>query len=167
MVRRLHRFLLSLYRRLPTTGRRWVVRTLWPKYTVGAMCVIERADGAVLLVHQHYRHRWGTPGGLLSRREDPADAARREVREEVGLEIELLGEPAVVVDPIAQRVDIVYRALPVQGQRLDALTSRSPEIDEVAWFPADDLPELQFETAGALVALARSSRSPQARPLAV
>ncbi|HEV7723116.1 MAG TPA: hypothetical protein VGO60_17630, partial [Iamia sp.] len=32
---------------------------------------------------------------------------------------------------------------------------RSPEIDTVEWFPPRDLPELQHETAGAFVALAR------------
>jgi 8-oxo-dGTP pyrophosphatase MutT (NUDIX family) len=165
-MRSLHRLLLSVFRRLPRLGRRWIVRGLWPKYTVGAMCVIERADGAVLLVHQHYRHQWGTPGGLLSRREDPADAARREVREEVGLDIELIGEPAVVVDARAQRVDVVYRARPCPGQAIDGLEPCSPEIDELGWFKPDALPELQFETAGALVALARSSRAPSIRPLA-
>jgi 8-oxo-dGTP pyrophosphatase MutT (NUDIX family) len=166
MVRRIHRLMLSIFRRLPALGRRWVVRVLWPKYTVGAMCVIERSDGAVLLVRQHYRRQWGTPGGLLNRREDPADAARREVREEVGLDIELVGEPAVVVDPVAQRVDVVYRAQPCAGQSVDDLEPRSPEIDEVGWFSSDALPELQFETAGALVTLARSSRTQSVRPLA-
>ena len=39
---------------------------------------------------------------------------------------------------------------------------RSVEISEVGWFRQDDLPELQEETGQALVALARSSRSPQA-----
>jgi ADP-ribose pyrophosphatase YjhB (NUDIX family) len=142
------------------------VRALYPKYTVGAMCVVERADGAVLLVRQHYRRSWGTPGGLLNRRESPDDAVRREVLEEVGLEVALEGEPAVVVDAVAQRVDIVFRAEPVAGQALDALEPCSAEIVELGWFPGDQLPELQFETAGALVALARAARSPQSRPLA-
>jgi 8-oxo-dGTP pyrophosphatase MutT (NUDIX family) len=166
MIQRVHRLLLSVFRRLPALARRWIVRTLYPKYTVGAMCVIERGDGAVLLVRQHYRRAWGTPGGLLNRREEPADAVRREVLEEVGLEIELDGEPAVVVDARAQRVDIVFRAQPERGQDLDDVAPRSPEIVEVGWFPPDRLPELQFETSGALIALARSAHSPQARPIA-
>lgn len=165
MLRTAHRLLLSLYRRLPTLGRRWVVRALWPKYTVGAMCVIERDDGAVLLLRQHYRNGWGVPGGLLKRREDPASAAKREVLEEVGLAVELEGEPAVVVDERAQRVDIVFRARPAAGSSPDDARPRSGEIDEVQWCRPDALPDLQFETSGALVALARSARSPQARPL--
>ena len=85
--------------------------------------------------------------------------------EEIGLPVELLGEPVVVVDAVPQRVDIVFRGRPVNLAALEEVRPRSPEIEEVRWFPADALPELQFETANALVALARSSRSPQSASL--
>ena len=160
MSARLHRFALRCYQRLPVLGRRWVVRTVAPSYTVGAMCIIERTDGALLFVRHSYRSRWGVPGGRLNRREDPAEAARREVWEEVGLEVELLGEPAVVVDAVPQRVDLVYRARPVPGADLAAVGPVSAEIAEVRWFAPDELPELQFETSGALMALARARRDP-------
>ncbi|MCB1015362.1 MAG: NUDIX domain-containing protein [Acidimicrobiales bacterium] len=161
MPARLHRFALRCYQRLPTLGRRWVVRTIAPSYTVGAMCVIERRDGAVLLIRHSYRSRWGVPGGLLNRREEPADAARREVWEEVGLDVELAGEPAPVVDAVPQRVDLVYRARPAAGADLDAVRPVSPEIAEVRWFPPDELPELQVETTTALIALARAANEPR------
>jgi 8-oxo-dGTP diphosphatase len=163
MRRRITRYLLRIYRRLPTLGRRWVVRTISPSYTVGAMAIIERDDGAVLLVRHSYRKRWGVPGGLLKRGEHPEVALRREVAEEVGLEVDLLGEPSVVVDPDPQRVDLVFR-----GRLRDASTiarPNSPEIVEARWFLPDELPELQFETTGALMGLARASRSPQSPPL--
>lgn len=152
---RLHLSMLRLYRRLPVWGRRRVVRTIAPSFTVGAMCFIERADGRILLVRHVYRNRWGVPGGLLQRREEPDVGARREVREEVGLDIELLGEPRVVVDAEPQRVDLVYRARPADGADPDAVAPGSPEILEVAWFATDALPELQHETAQAFVTLAR------------
>jgi 8-oxo-dGTP pyrophosphatase MutT (NUDIX family) len=151
----LHRALLKVFRALPTGARRRVVRTIAPSFTVGAMCFIERPDGALLLVRHVYRRRWGVPGGLLERGEDPALAAVREVREEVGIDVVLLGEPAVVVDADPQRVDIVYRARVAPGVDWRDATPRSPEIGTVEWFPPRDLPELQHETAGAFVALAR------------
>ena len=163
-MRRLHLLALAVFRRLPVRARRRVVRTLAPGFTVGAICLIERPDGALLLVRQSYRHRWGVPGGLLKRGERPEDAARREVREEVGLDIELVGEPAVVVDPIPRRIDIVFRARPAAGV-VQEPTPCSPEITEVRWFGSQDLPELQIETSAALVALARSAHNPQAVPL--
>jgi ADP-ribose pyrophosphatase YjhB (NUDIX family) len=161
----LHRLMLQLYRRLPRQARRWVVRGLSPSFTVGAMCFIERPDGALLLVRTSYRSRWGVPGGLLKRGEEPADGARREVAEEVGLDIELVGEPAVVVDARPQRIDIIYRARVADADAAGRMHVGTPEIVEARWFPADALPELQHETAGALVALARTSAAPQALPL--
>lgn len=158
MRRRLHLLLLHLYRRLPRKVRRWVVREISPNYTVGCMCLVERNDGALLLVRHAYRGRWGVPGGLLKRKEDPTAAVHREVWEEIRVAVELLGEPSVVVAPSAQRVDIVF------GARLADPDARpmpsSPEIDGVAWFLPDELPELQEELAAALVARARAARSP-------
>lgn len=164
-MRRLHLLALGIFRRLPVGARRGVVRVLAPSFTVGAICLIERPDGSLLLVRQSYRSRWGVPGGLLQRGERPEDAARREVREEVGIDIELVGEPAVVVEAEPRRVDIVFRARPVGASAdADAVPS-SPEILEARWFAPDDLPELQAETSSALVALARSAHNPQAVPL--
>jgi ADP-ribose pyrophosphatase YjhB (NUDIX family) len=129
------------------------------------MCFIERSDGALLLVRHSYRDRWGVPGGLLQRGEDAGVGARREVREEVGLAVELQGEPAVVVDAEPQRVDVVFRARPAAGTDPGALSLGSAEIVEARWFAPDSLPELQFETAGALVALARVTTGTGQRPL--
>ncbi len=151
---RLHLLLLRLYRSLPRSLRLFVVHRMSPSFTVGAICVVERSDGALLLVRLSYRGRWGLPGGLLQRGEAVADGARREALEEVGLRIELTGEPAVVVDPRPRRVDVVFSARPIDDPDLAAPTS--PEVVELAWFPPDGLPQLQHEAAGALVALART-----------
>ena len=156
---RAHLLLLRLYQRLPTWARRRAVRTVSPSFTVGAMCFIERADGDLLLVRHVYRHGWGVPGGLLKRGEDADDGARREVFEEVGLVIDLLGEPSVVVDAEPQRVDVIYRARPADGADSDAVAPGSPEIAEARWFARDALPDLQHETVTGLMTLARSERT--------
>ncbi len=161
---RVYRVFLRLFQMLPKMLRRWIVRIVSPSYTVGAICVIERPDGRILLVRQAYRRRWGIPGGLLKRGEDPAIGARREVFEEVGIAIALVGSPAVVVDADPQRVDIVYRARPVSLSEIDEARPCSAEIVEVGWFSPSALPELQFETAEAMVALARlTTPRPEAR----
>jgi 8-oxo-dGTP diphosphatase len=155
MLRWAHVALLRTFRRLPRPARRFAVRRLYPSFTVGAMCVVERDDGALLFVRHSYRGRWGVPGGLLGRGEEPATAARREAREEVALDIETVGEPTVVVAPRARRVDIVYRARLIGSASSHDVHASSPEIVEARWFPRDELPELQHETAEALATLAR------------
>jgi 8-oxo-dGTP diphosphatase len=160
-----YRLALQVYRRLPAGFRRRIVRAVSPSFTVGAMCFIERSDGALLLVRHSYRERWGVPGGLLQRGEDVELGAKREVREEVGLDVALLGEPAVVVDAEPQRVDVIFRAALASGVSGHDVRLGSAEIVEARWFPPDQLPELQFETAGALVALARVATGAGQRPL--
>jgi ADP-ribose pyrophosphatase YjhB (NUDIX family) len=154
-----------VFDKLPVTWRRRAVRAIAPTFSVGAICCIERGDGAILLVRQCYRRRWGLPGGLLQKGESAHDAVRREVTEEIGIEVQLLGEPAVVVDGNARRVDVVFRGRLLDAADADRVRPSSPEIDEARWFHASELPELQAEAAGALVTLARSASHPQAVPL--
>ncbi len=45
------------------------------------------AAGRVLLVKPNYRAHWSLPGGILEHGEPPHDACRREVAEELGLDI--------------------------------------------------------------------------------
>lgn len=156
MLRRAHLALLKIFKRLPRRARLAIVRVLAPSFTVGAICIVERVDGALLLVRHSYRDRWGFPGGLLARGEDPIAAAQREAREECDIEVAVTAEPAVVVDPDARRVDVVFSCCTEEPERARAVP---PEVVEARWFPADELPELQHEAAGALVALARTRRA--------
>jgi len=159
---RVQSWLLGAYRRLPMAGRLMVVRALTPSFHVGALCVIERADGALLLLRQSYRRQeaWGFPGGLLKKGEQPADAVRREVREELGVEVEVEDAPMVVVDARHRRVDVVYKGrLPGDDPSPPTPpTPSSPEIVEVRWFPPNQLPILLPEATTALVELARATR---------
>ena len=100
---------------------------------------------------------------MIKRKEDVASCARREVEEEIGLDVELISEPAVVVDSRPQRIDVVFRARPAPGVDAAAAHARSAELREVAWFPAGELPELQHEAVSALMALASSALGPVER----
>src|SRR5687767_6403164 len=155
MLGRLHLALLKIFKRLPRRGRLAIVHVLAPSYTVGSICIVERADGRLLLVRHSYRNAWGFPGGLLSRGEGPIDGAVREAREEVDIAVSVVGEPAVVVAPEPRRVDVIYRC---RTDEPDNARPIPPEVVEVGWFEPDRLPDLQHEAAGALVALARIDR---------
>lgn len=155
-LRGLQRVALRVFRRLPVRGRRFVVRRMSPSYTVGSICVIQREDSRILLVRLSYRGRWGFPGGLLQHGEHPQDCARREAKEETGLDIVLEGPPAVVVEEDPRRVDVIFRASPAPGQDPDRIGTGSPEIDGLRWFHPNELPELHQEAATALMALGRN-----------
>ncbi len=157
MSRRFQAALFGGYRRLPEAVRTFLIRRVAPSFHVGAVCLVEREDGSLLLVRQSYRKGgWGLPGGLMRRREEPADAARREVGEELGIDVELVGEPIVVVDSPMRRVDVVFNARLAAGSARPDDTVHSPEISEARWFRPDELPGLLPEAATALQRLGRS-----------
>lgn len=114
------------------------VRSTGPSYTLGGTCRIEH-DGRVLLVQTAYRRAWGMPGGLLKRREAPADGVQREVREEVGVDVDIVGEPIVVIDSDNRLVDFLFRGELANGASPDQVRAASSEIMSVRWFPLDEV----------------------------
>lgn len=74
--------------------------------------IIETAGGVVLIERAHEPRGWALPGGFVDYGEAPADAARREVKEETGLDVELTdllfvyGAPDR--DPRQHNLSVVY-----------------------------------------------------------
>ena len=147
----LPRPVLRVFRALPENVRQRAVRAASPSYTLGAQARITRDDGRILLVKAAYRWRWGMPGGLMDAGEGPDEAVRRETLEETGLEIELTGDPLVLVETDMQRVNFMYDAVPAPGVDPDALKAPDGEILEIGWFGPDELPETIPDMSGELM----------------
>ena len=109
---------------------------------MGAMCRVERDDGRVLLVKPSYRSVWTLPGGVSERGESPIDCMRRELREETGLQCEVVGEPVIIVNPKHRIFDFVYRARLAPDVDPDDARAVSLEITEVGWFAPSDIPAI-------------------------
>ncbi len=77
-----------------------------PKHFVATALMVR--DDHILLIHHKKIGLWLPPGGHIETWEDPIAALRREVREETGLEIEILSDS---VDPRAS--DEVVHVLPL------------------------------------------------------
>jgi 8-oxo-dGTP diphosphatase len=156
MRRRFMIVVLWAFGRLPRRVRRQIVRAVSPKYTVGALCIVRRYDGAVLLVRHSYNKRWGTVGGLAKAGEAPDVCVVREAREEAGIDVAVVGEPSVIVLPHLRRVDVVFLAEPAAHARPEDARPTSAEILETRWFPTGEVPELSADTASAWAALSRT-----------
>src|SRR6202000_3025362 len=63
----------------------WYARL--PTMFAAAAALFTSADGGLLLVKPNYRNHWSLPGGILEHREPPHEGCRREVKEELGLDI--------------------------------------------------------------------------------
>src|SRR3954454_3457570 len=60
-----------------------------PRKRVAADVIIRDGEGRLLLVNPNYKPDWDLPGGMAEANEPPIDAARRELREELGLEVQI------------------------------------------------------------------------------
>ena len=134
----LKRLLAAAYRRMPVSLRRGIVLLTQARFTVTAGAVVVNDEGRVLLVKHVFRpgSGWGIPGGFINRGEQAEDAVRRELREEIGLELDRV-ELAFVrtVEQVGQ-VEIIFR-----GQTSGTPRPRNIEIHRVAWFELDQLPD--------------------------
>ena len=127
---------------------------------VGAACVIRDPVGRVLLVQRSPRQfgagKWCFPCGFVEWGEDVRAAARREAREEAGVEI-TLGEPVHVETNLHQpekpTVGIWFAATLVDDT---ATPVAGDDAVAVAWVDLADPPPLAFPSdAGLLAKLAR------------
>ena len=128
---------------------RWANFVTGTKMTAGAM-VVWIADGDLLLVRSKHGQRvWGFPGGVLNKRENPIDGARRELLEETGLAVpaahlEIVG---VHVQEHGRHLDCLYRVTaPRPAGDTPLYTEDTFEIAEIGWFALDALPRLRAET---------------------
>ncbi len=98
--------------------------------------------GQVLLLQHRYRPGfqqgggWGIPGGFIKPGEQPEAALRRELREEIGLEIETLGVAFVRALERYQQIEIIFRCRPQSD-----FQPQSREISRAEWFKPEALPE--------------------------
>jgi 8-oxo-dGTP diphosphatase len=98
----------------------------------------------------HLAGLWELPGGKVEESESPARAAEREVAEELGCTVEVLGrlEGRVVVGEDLALVAVTARLLtgdPVPHEHGAVRWLRADQLHEVDWVPADQafLPALR------------------------
>jgi 8-oxo-dGTP diphosphatase len=136
----------------------------YPRPALTVDCIVfgldEDNDLKLMLIKRNlppFKGEWALPGGFVGLGESLEEAARRELREETGIEKIFLEQlytfGAVDRDPRDRVVTVAYYALINLGeQQIRATTDAS----EAAWFPISKIPPLAFDHNRILeVALAR------------
>jgi len=114
------------------------MRLTHTRFTVTAGAIIFNDQKQVLLLKHRFRagSGWGLPGGFLERGEQPIEALRRELREEIGLEVEDVEVFATRSFKKPKQVEVLFRA------RANAnVKSLTMEVERAEWFSLDSLPE--------------------------
>ncbi len=148
----------ELHKHCDACGK-WVFENL---KTTGSAVVIH--DNKLLLVErgiEPMKGKWDVPGGFCDPHEHPAEATRREVQEELGVDCEV-GELWNIYSPVPytyqgytqHNCDVFYRV---------TLKSRDIKVGDDAasftWFPLDQLPnesDMAFISAKQVIAELKS-----------
>jgi 8-oxo-dGTP pyrophosphatase MutT (NUDIX family) len=138
----------GLVRGLPVPLRRLIYRFayqglrawwfVWRPEVSGVKCVLTDRDHVLLVRHTYGPRGWDLPGGTVEPGEDPAQTARREIEEELGVLIDDwqgLGEIDNTLEHRRDHLHCFAAELPAPELRLDP-----GEIQTARWFPIGELP---------------------------
>lgn len=134
-----------------------------PSLTVDIVVVAPLASRTkVVLVRRSkppFAGLWALPGGFVELNEPLAAAARRELREETGVEpvhlqqLHTFGDPGR--DPRGWTVSVAYLACLTQDKAATLRLRAGSDADEAQWFDLEHLPPLAFDHAAILACATR------------
>jgi 8-oxo-dGTP pyrophosphatase MutT (NUDIX family) len=150
--------LLRLAFRVAHRGLRvwWFVRRPTKE---GVKCVLTRGDDVLLVRHTSGRRGdWELPGGGVKRREEPRDAAHREVREELGIELAGVAPLGELFARSGGKRDRLWCFTAEVGDA--QIQCDRAEIAEAGWFPRGRLPSGAARYVARIVAMADAGAPP-------
>ncbi|MET7479978.1 NUDIX domain-containing protein [Streptomyces sp. NPDC005648] len=113
------------------------------------VALVQNPAGQVLMIRRSDNGRWALPGGGHDLGESISETVVREVREETGVEVEVVGLTGIYTDPghvmryddgeVRQQFSLCFRAHPTGGE-----LRTSAETPLVRWVDPPELPELDI-----------------------
>ncbi len=113
-----------------------------PRHLVSYVVPIDPGDGSVLLIDHVNAGLWLPPGGHVEPGEDPAETARREAYEELGLEV-IVGEPLFITVTTTVGIDRGHTDVslwyPVALDKKARIVGDEREFTAARWWSAQEL----------------------------
>lgn len=115
----------------------------------GVPAIIRNSKGEILLGKRskkmiYYPDMWGLPGGLIEFGETIEQAAKREVKEELGINIEIVkyGKPLMQLPDKKHQVQ--YLDIPVHCKLVSGTPEPKDETREVRWFKPKEIKSMKL-----------------------
>lgn len=115
-----------------------------PKKRMGSGALLFDDLGRLLILRTTYRQHWEIPGGIVERDESPRDAALREIREEIGLDLavsrlRLVGLEYLAPGKVAtEALMFVFDGGTLTRKERGAIRIAPEEIAEHGFFPISE-----------------------------
>ncbi len=119
-----------------------------PAVTVDCLVVRKEPELQLLLIQRKcppFENEWALPGGFVEMDEDLIEAAKRELKEETGIDgidlfqLQTFGKPGR--DPRGRTISIVF-----WGKYVDKkITIAGDDAKDSKWFTISELPKLAFD----------------------
>ncbi|WNB91274.1 NUDIX hydrolase [Bacillus sp. NEB1478] len=106
-----------------------------PKHIVSVSALVQNDQGETLLLKTHFRpDTWEMPGGQVEEGEPLEEAVCREVLEETGIEIELVGVTGVYYNTTRHVLTIIYKAKYITG----TIVIQPEEVQDARFIAIDE-----------------------------
>ncbi|MFH1129348.1 MAG: NUDIX domain-containing protein [Patescibacteria group bacterium] len=103
---------------------------------IGAFGIILDKNKRVLLCHRRDYDKWNLPGGGVKNSESPWDGVRREVKEETGLNVEIIRISNIYFKPKEREIIFVFLCKVKDGK-----LKLNDEADAIRYFDFKKIPQ--------------------------
>lgn len=128
------------------------------RHSVSVAAVVVREDGRVLAIRRADNGQWQIPGGVLELDETIEAGLAREVREETGLSVKVIGLTGIYKHMGLGVVALVFRCVPDGGQE-----TTGEETAEIGWLSPAEVSDRMAPVFAVRVHDALTDGAPQLR----
>jgi ADP-ribose pyrophosphatase YjhB (NUDIX family) len=105
------------------------------QFTCGSFALIFDSESRILLCHRRDYDLWNLPGGGVEDNESPWEAVIREVKEEIGVDVEIVRLSGIYNKPDKNELCFAFICKIIHGE-----LTLSDEADQIAYFRKTELP---------------------------
>jgi len=105
------------------------------EFTIGAFGLITNEKDEILLVHRNDYDLWNLPGGAMESGESPWSAVIREVKEETGFDVEIMGMQGIYSKTGEDDLVFSFSCEIIGGEK-----TLNEEASAIEFFAIEDIP---------------------------